>query len=212
MSSKSSRPAAGLPQFPHNMAIWHSPSRTSNASAAGASPFRSALSSPIAPPSTGSSSPSLGRKMEIMARHAVSSLTLSNSDRCAVRSFHNILLRFHRLVGIDNTSVPLAVYDDGPSTYFIHRTVLTRVLRTIAQATYDVTDSELKKHYNFAPHSFRVGACVLLHASGATASQIKHPLRWKSDSFMTSLRNVNALAEVQNLAFSTSAFSLPNII
>jgi len=140
-------------------------------------------------------------------------VNLSNPDRCAVRSFHNILLRFDRLVGIEHTKVPLAVYREGSSSHFLHRTVISRVLRTVAKATYDVSDSELDKHYNFTPHSFRVGACVLLHAAGATAPQIKFLLRWKSDSFMEYLRNVNALSAVQNLAFlpTANASALPNI-
>ena len=133
-------------------------------------------------------------------------------DRCAVRSFYNILLRFDQLVGISTCGVPLAVYAHGTTTLFLHRKVIKQVLRKIAKDTYKVNEVELDKHYNFNPHSLRVGACVILHAAGVPGYQIRFLLRWKSDSFMEYLRNVNALSDTQNQAFvNTDSPNIPNL-
>jgi hypothetical protein len=40
----------------------------------------------------------------------------------------------------------------------------------------------------------RIGACMILFSAGLDAAQIKHRLRWKSDSFMSYLRDVPQLA------------------
>ena len=45
----------------------------------------------------------------------------------------------------------------------------------------------------------RVGACVLLYSSNASADTIKWRLRWKSDSYRMYLRDTAAIAQTHNL-------------
>ena len=124
-------------------------------------------------------------------------------DRCGVTALHSILVRFNQLVGISNTTTPLAVYQRPTGdSLFIHSKVITQTLRRVAKITYSLTEAELHKHYSFSSHSLRVGACVLLHAAGVNAIRIKFLLRWKSDSFMFYLRNVAHLCDTQNRAFA----------
>jgi hypothetical protein len=47
----------------------------------------------------------------------------------------------------------------------------------------------------FTSHSIHVGACVALHAADISSLDIKHALRWKSDSFLTYLRNLPCQAQ-----------------
>jgi hypothetical protein len=63
----------------------------------------------------------------------------------------------------------------------------------------------------WSSHSLRIGACVILHALGFTDTQIMWLLHWKSNAFMTYLRNVAVLAQKQNIAFS-EVEAMPQII
>ena len=55
-------------------------------------------------------------------------------------------------------------------------------------------------HFPVSPcHSLRVGACVLLHSSNASADTIKWRLCWKSDSYRMYLRDTAAIAKTHNL-------------
>ena len=62
-------------------------------------------------------------------------------------------------------------------------------------AVYGVSPAEAKQ---WASHSLRVGACVILHLAGFYSHQIKFDLRWNSDTFMDYLRDVVALAHRRN--------------
>ncbi|CAJ1954270.1 unnamed protein product [Cylindrotheca closterium] len=120
--------------------------------------------------------------------------------RCYIRRMHSILSRFDRLIGITTTNVPLAVYQDGARVLFLHDAEITRVMRHVACSLYNLDPKQDKIQYS--SHSIRVGACVLLHTSGATTDQIKFLLRWKSDAFMAYLRNVAHLCMQQNDAIT----------
>jgi hypothetical protein len=63
----------------------------------------------------------------------------------------------------------------------------------------------------WSSHSLLIGACMILYAMGFTDTQIMWLLRWKSNTFMTYLRNVEVLAHKQNIAFS-EVEAMPQII
>ena len=52
----------------------------------------------------------------------------------------------------------------------------------------------------WSSHSLRVGACTLLYSQGFSAMEIQFLLRWKSDAFMTYLRNLAVTSRRQNVA------------
>ncbi|CAJ1952592.1 unnamed protein product [Cylindrotheca closterium] len=129
-----------------------------------------------------------------------------NPSRDALRSLHNIVSRFARIVGLDKTDIPLAVYKGSfGEKFFIHSKVIASTLRTLAKKTYNLTDRDLQRHYKYTSHSLRAGAAVILHAAGINAIQIKFLLRWRSDSFFLYLRNVAHLSEQQNRAINQLA-------
>ena len=122
-------------------------------------------------------------------------------DRNPLKSLHNIVCRFARLVGFYQTTTPLAVYSDNGTKFFLHGSVIASSLRQLAKQTYSLSEADLRKHYKYSSHSLRAGAAVILHAAGVTAIQIKFLLRWRSDSFFFYLRNVAHLSAQQNNAF-----------
>ena len=126
---------------------------------------------------------------------------IATPDRNPLKSLHNIVCRFARLVGFDQTTTPLAVYSDNGTKCFLHGSVIASSLRQLAKQTYSLSEADLRKHYKYSSHSLRAGAAVILHAAGVTAIQIKFLLRWRSDSFFFYLRNVAHLSAQQNNAF-----------
>ena len=69
-------------------------------------------------------------------------------------------------------------------------------MKSIAKSVYSITNkNDLKR---FTAHSLRVGACVALHMAGAKTLDIKNRLRWKSDSFLTYLRDMPQLGDNHN--------------
>ncbi|CAJ1943969.1 unnamed protein product, partial [Cylindrotheca closterium] len=126
----------------------------------------------------------------------------------ALRSLHNIVSRFARIVGLDKTDIPLAVYKGSfGEKFFIHSKVIASTLWTLAKKTYNLTDRDLQRHHKYTSHSLRAGAAVILHAAGINAIQIKFLLRWRSDSFFLYLRNVAHLSEQQNRAIDQLALA-----
>ena len=134
-----------------------------------------------------------------MAKSAVSFGTSTVQPR------PNLLCRFDRLVGIEHTNIPLAVYKDNTQVVFLHSRVISEELSNLAQRHYGLSASELKKNYHYTPHSIRAGAAVILHSAGSSETQLKFLLRWRSDAFFAYLRNVPHLANEQNLAFRRMA-------
>jgi hypothetical protein len=69
------------------------------------------------------------------------------------------------------------------------------VFRRAAAAVYKLDPiTDAKSLALWSSHSLRVGACVTLDAMGFTDVQIMWLLRWKSNAFMTYLRNVAVLS------------------
>jgi hypothetical protein len=109
---------------------------------------------------------------------------------CIVTAMVRIIRRSFRLQVSDNS--PLAVFCSGNQVTLIDDSHIANNLRQLAVAVYGtMSQEELQR---FSSHSLRVGACVILHASGKNEVFIKHRLRWRSNSFMNYLRDVPILA------------------
>jgi hypothetical protein len=133
-------------------------------------------------------------------------------DMCFVRLFLRITKRFLRFFGEDY-SKPLCICRDtlGKLRY-VTASDVNFVFRLAAKQVYTLDPSADKALLDrWSSHSLRVGACVILHAMGFTDTQIMWLLRWKSNAFMTYLRNVAVLAHKQNIAFS-EVEAMPQII
>jgi hypothetical protein len=134
-------------------------------------------------------------------------------DLCFIRAAQSILRRFIRLVGWKK-KIPLAVYHNGTENqvYFVGSSQLERVMQASAAAVYKL---DIHKHADilktWSAHSLRVGACVILHAQGYSASQIQFLLRWRSFAFMDYLRNLATLSRQQNTAVN-QAMDMPNFL
>jgi hypothetical protein len=63
----------------------------------------------------------------------------------------------------------------------------------------------------WSSHSLRVGACTILHSMGFNNTQIKWLLRWRSDAFMTYLRNL-AVNSRQHVLARDQAAVMPQFL
>jgi hypothetical protein len=92
---------------------------------------------------------------------------------------------------------PLVVYTaDGKSNgrvQLICESNINAALQSAAKTMYNITKQQELSH--FTSHSIRVGTCIALHVAGIDPLNIKHALRWKSDSFLTYLRNLPCQAQ-----------------
>ena len=122
-------------------------------------------------------------------------------DLCPVQAARNIIERAHRLTL--PAHFPVAVYKNkNNDTCFLTNRHTEELLQRSAKETYpSLTESALKL---FTCHSIRVGACVQLHAAGMSSHDIKHRLRWRSDTFLMYLRNVPMIAARHNAAISNT--------
>jgi hypothetical protein len=134
-------------------------------------------------------------------------------ELCFIRAAQSILRRFIRLVGWKK-KIPLAVYNNEAENriQYVCSSKLERVMQASAAAVYKL---DLRKHTDilktWSAHSLRVGACVILHAQGYSASQIQFLLRWRSFAFMDYLRNLATLSRQQNDAVN-QAMDMPNFL
>jgi hypothetical protein len=63
----------------------------------------------------------------------------------------------------------------------------------------------------WSAHSLRVGACATLYAKGFSEMEIKFLLRWKSNAFMTYLRNLAVTSRRHNEAMNDVS-EIPNFL
>lgn len=82
----------------------------------------------------------------------------------------------------------LGVHSQG----YVRPPQISARLRAAASKAHGITDTDALAR--FSPHSIRVGACVLLHESGAAPLFIQKRLRWRSLAFQMYLRNTASLA------------------
>jgi hypothetical protein len=137
--------------------------------------------------------------------------------RSLIPPMYRIIKRFVALRGPNDIVTPLALYltesIKDPQVYLITDTKVATAMRWLAQKVYKLDPVQHKEELSkWTCHSYRVGACVLLHTDGFTGEQIKFILRWNSDKFMTYLRNSLVLARKQVMALDRASGLVPNTI
>jgi hypothetical protein len=141
--------------------------------------------------------------------------TRNTSGKCFPSAMLRIIRRFIRLQGAHDTQTPLAIYQSpspDKSTSLITATDIEGAMRRIAARVYGLDPVKDKTTlHKWSAHSLRVGACVILHSLGMSATQIKFLLRWRSDAFMVYLRNMAILSDSQNVLFN-EANAMPNFL
>ena len=131
---------------------------------------------------------------------------------CFVTNFMQILAR-HASLTNSNPKLPLSVYrDQSGAPCNITSVDVETSLRHAAAKLYNLDPVKNKAELQmWSSHSLRVGACTTLYAMGFHEMEIKHLLRWKSNAFMTYLRNLAVTSRRHNDALS-DASSIPNFL
>ena len=135
-----------------------------------------------------------------------------NAAICFVTNFMQILLR-HAKLAKSNPKLPLSIYrtNEGRTCNITSADVEHRI-RNAASKLFNLDPithrTELQK---WSSHSLRVGACTTLYAMGFHEMEIKHLLRWKSNAFMTYLRNLAVTSRRHNEAIH-DASCIPNFL
>ena len=131
----------------------------------------------------------------------------SNPPLCFVTAFLQILTRYYTLVGPTRPEFPLSIYRCGASTdcpiMNITTTDVERSIRAAASKLYSLDPVLHRQELQlWSSHSFRVGACATLYSNGFNEMEIKFLLRWKSNAFMTYLRNLAVTSRRHNTAMN----------
>jgi hypothetical protein len=131
---------------------------------------------------------------------------------CFVSNVYRSLERFQALMSRDRTlnpaTTPLAVYwhPQSESVRLITCTDTERLIRDAAAHCYKLHPVNDKTAImRWSSHSFRVGACVLLHSMGFSVLDIQWLLRWLSNAFAVYLRNTTVLADKHQAALDRAA-------
>ncbi|KAI2509334.1 hypothetical protein MHU86_5087 [Fragilaria crotonensis] len=131
---------------------------------------------------------------------------------CFVMHFMRILARHKRLTNASPIQ-PLSVYRGTDGTVYNITTVdIDATLRHAAASVYKL--DPVTHHATlslWSSHSLRVGACTLLYSKGFSEMEIKYLLRWKSNAFMTYLRNLAVTSRRQNDAVNDTS-EIPNFV
>ena len=137
---------------------------------------------------------------------------VSNSKLCFITAFLRILKRFVKLLG-ENEIQPLSVYrTTNGITQNITTADVERSLRHAATKAYNLDPTKNAKELQlWSAHSLRVGACATLYAKGFSEMEIKFLLRWKSNAFMTYLRNLAVTSRRHNKAMNDVS-EIPNFL
>ena len=134
-----------------------------------------------------------------------------HKERCFVTAAKNVVSRASRLKILPAEPIAqYATYKKGckkptiKSVNYVTDVEINKVLREAACEVYNIKcPTKLAK---CSSHSFRVGACVQLHAANQDTEFIKFRLRWRSDSFKMYLRNIPALARQHLEALNAPVF------
>jgi hypothetical protein len=124
-------------------------------------------------------------------KHEKKTVVRSRSPvHCAAAACVHIVRRAQELSIPDDH--PICVYTDtgiaSGEIRFITEIDISECLQLLAGQVYKLTKPE--ELARFTSHSVRVGACVALHAAGLSKEDIKHALRWRSNTFWDYLRNL----------------------
>lgn len=122
---------------------------------------------------------------------------LERPNFCPVLAALRIVQRAYRL----NVPVnePIGVFQNKKgATKFISDTLVAKLLRTTASKVLNISPKD--KYLNlWSTHSIRVTAANLLHREQFSDSFIQKRLRWKSNSFLSYLRNTVYAADQHTL-------------
>jgi hypothetical protein len=131
---------------------------------------------------------------------------------CFIKHFIQILAR-HKLLTNSSPVHPLSVYraPDGVA-YNITTADIEQVIRRAAATLYNLDPVKHRAQLAlWSSHSLRVGACTTLYSQGFSEMEIKYLLRWKSNAFMTYLRNLAVTSRRHNAALN-DASTIPNFV
>jgi hypothetical protein len=123
------------------------------------------------------------------------------------------ILKRHAKLTQSNQKLPLSMYRhrDGRTCNITSSDVET-LMRQAAAKLFNIHPIKNKAELHmWSSHSSRVGACTTLYAMGFQEMERKHLLRWKSDAFMTYLRNLAVTSRRHNEALA-DASSIPNFL
>jgi hypothetical protein len=139
-----------------------------------------------------------------------------NNDKphvCFIKNFMQIMQRHAQLTKF-NPSLSLRVYcHNNGSICNITSTDVETLMRQAASELFNLQHPTKNKTelQMWSSHPLRVGACTTLYAMGFQEMEIKHLLRWKSDTFMTYLCNLAVTSRRHNTALS-DASCIPNFL
>ena len=136
----------------------------------------------------------------------------SNPQLCFVENFIAILAR-HQLLTNSSPVHPLSVYraSDGIA-YNITTADIEQVIRRAAATLYNLDPAKHRAQLAlWSSHSLRVGACTILYSQGFSKMEIKYLLRWKSNAFMTYLRNLAVTSRRHTIAMNETS-AVPNFV
>jgi hypothetical protein len=136
-------------------------------------------------------------------------------DYSLVGPLYDVVDRFVALRGAHDTTTPLACYATTRKGKTVVRLItdcdIETLMRSLACEVYKFLPTKDKDLLSkWSAHSLRVGACVILHAMGFTAEQIKFILRWRSNAFMVYLRSNIILADKHVRALNQAGKLMPN--
>ena len=132
----------------------------------------------------------------------------TNPPLCFVSNFVSILQRHKKLTNSCPVT-PLSVYrgdTNGVPWNNITTVDIETVIHTKAAATvYNLDPIKHRRELMlWLSNSLHVGACTLLYSKGFSEMEIKYLLRWKSNAFMTYLRNFSLTSHRQTKQSTTS--------
>ena len=123
------------------------------------------------------------------------------------------ILNRHKQLTNSCPDAPLSVYRDSNGiSCNITSVEIEKVIRKAASVVYNLDPIKHRRELMlWSSHSLRVGACTLLYSKGFSEMEIKYLLRWKSNAFMTYLRNLSVTSHRQNEAINDIS-EIPNFV
>jgi hypothetical protein len=120
-----------------------------------------------------------------------------------------IVCNFIDCMDEETDDIPVGIYKANGKLYYIHDALINCLLQESAIAVFDLDPiCDAKNIARWTTHSIRIGACCILFAAGFSPIDIKHILRWKSDTFMMYLRDLDRIMIKHNQAI-TDASEIP---